>query len=325
MAYKTKSRDLSPLNVSEHLQRVIDLINGKSIVSPSHVFPDCEYVFIDSLPDLRWLTGFSGSNGFGVIDIDKAEIFVFTDSRYATQASQQLQASSASGHVVVPSTVTDEKTELQKIVGSGRVGIDPHSVTHARWNYVNEMFPTLEVSNVCKEARCQKSGGEIERIQCAAHIADESIQYVLGISIAGRTERQVQAELNYQMALRGADAPSFPTIVASGENAAIPHHVPGDRVITSGDVVVIDMGAIVDGYHSDMTRTVCVGEPDEAVIELFNMTARAQSAALDLICEGVLTSDVDEAARHVFREAGVDHLFIHGLGHGVGQEIHEDP
>jgi Xaa-Pro aminopeptidase len=143
--------------------------------------------------------------------------------------------------------------------------------------------------------------------------------------LAGKSERTVKAELEYQMAIRGADGPSFDTIVAAGENAALPHHRASDKIITTEDAVIIDIGALVDGYHSDMTRTVRVGHLDREVSFMLSATMAAQHAALSQLKAGVTTDQVDSAARDAFREVGVEEFFTHGLGHGVGLAIHEEP
>ena len=306
------------LDVSAHLERLLQLFKNQQ---NSHA----EFLYVDDLANVRWLTGFAGSNGFAIIDVAGELIHLFTDSRYREQSRTQADAAGAQVVVHVPSSVSEQDNTLTQIVGTAVMGVHPHSLSVARYGHIKDLCSVIEVEELFSEARRQKSAGEIERIARAAHIADQSLQHVLSGDVVGKTERTIKAELEYHMVLRGADGPSFATIVAAGENAAIPHHRPSDRVLKEGDVVVVDMGALVEGYHSDMTRTVCVGAPAEEIVHLYEITAQAQRAALDTVCAGVLTSDVDEAARKVFRDARLLDLFQHGLGHGVGLDIHEEP
>ena len=170
-----------------------------------------------------------------------------------------------------------------------------------------------------------KTAGELGSIERAVSIADCALADVLDRGIVGLSEREVRDLLDARMEELGSDAPSFPTIVATGTNGVHPHHVPTDSVIAEGDMVVIDMGATVDGWMSDMTRTVRAGRVSDELDLMHHLVLTAQLAGLATVRPGVTGREVDEAVRAVFRSAGVEHEFIHGTGHGVGTVIHEQP
>ena len=156
-------------------------------------------------------------------------------------------------------------------------------------------------------------------------ITDEALQSVVADGLAGRTEKAIAARLEYEMRILGADSPAFDTIVACGTNASVPHHVAGSDIVSDDDIVIIDAGARVDGYRSDMTRTVTVGSPDPERLRMLELVTRAQAAGVAAVAVGADCADVDRACREVFDEQGVGDLFIHGVGHGVGLDIHEEP
>jgi Xaa-Pro aminopeptidase len=181
-----------------------------------------------------------------------------------------------------------------------------------------------------KERRTVKDAAELARIEIAAGAADAALADVEEALLAdpGRdvTEAAVRDELEYRMRLHGADDRSYATIVASGpDHAARPHHEVARNRLCAGDTLIIDVGALVDGYHSDMTRSYVVGRPSAEQVELYGLVAAAQRAGLDALRPGVAARDVDQACRRVFADAGVEDWFVHGTGHGVGLEIHESP
>ena len=313
--------DLSALNFRAHLARVIDLMNSSDDVVQHNI----DVLHVRELSGVRWLTGFSGSNAFVLLDRSSECAHLFTDSRYEEVTKQNIAKAGASVTVHVPGSVKEQEEMIRQIVGDRTLGINPSAVTVAQSQQLSAICVVAPASDFISQARCAKSEAEIERIAKAAAIADRALQYVLERGLVGHSEQRVQAELDYQMALHGADDSSFRTIVASGPNGAIPHHRASNRVIQNGDMVVIDMGALVDGYHSDMTRSVSIGEPSDELKQMFEITAMAQQVALDHVKDGASTEQIDEAARIIFREAGKEQLFVHGLGHGVGLDIHEEP
>ncbi len=170
-----------------------------------------------------------------------------------------------------------------------------------------------------------KTEDEVEKIIAAQRIAEKAFEHILGFIKPGKTEKEVRLELEYYMLSHGADDLSFETIAVAGVKTSMPHGVPGDNVIKSGDFVTMDYGALVDGYHSDMTRTVAVGDITDEQIKVYAAVLEAQLAGLNSLHNGISGVDADKAARGVIEKAGYDDCFGHGTGHGVGVEIHEAP
>jgi len=194
--------------------------------------------------------------------------------------------------------------------------------------FATAWFPRVELvatEGVVEELRRTKDPGEIDRIATAARIADAALAAVSPLLADGPTEVEFGLALDTEMRRLGASAPSFETIVASGPNAARPHHRPAGRSIGAGELVVLDFGATYDGYRSDMTRTVCVGEPTSALVELYDVVAASQAAGVRAVRAGVPAASVDRSCRDVIAAAGWGEQFVHGTGHGVGLDIHEAP
>jgi Xaa-Pro dipeptidase len=218
----------------------------------------------------------------------------------------------------------------QRVAASQRIGFESEGVTHRYWERLRERLEGVELVPVLGEVerlRRTKEPAEVERIAAAQEAADAAFdEVVLGGGLReGITEREVALALEVAMRRAGADDASFWTIVAFGEQAAEPHHAPTDRPLRRGDVVKLDFGALAGGYHSDMTRTVAFGEPGGRLRELRDLVAAAQQAGIEAMRPGATVAEVDLAARGVIEEAGHGKDFPHGLGHGVGLEIHEDP
>lgn len=309
--------DMPPLQVRSRVNALCERLQRHE--------PDVDRLYVSDLSDIRWLTSFSGSNATVVLDVVARKVFFLTDSRYGEQASRELTRANCPYEIYVPSSVSENKDLLSRLMLDAKVGVDGAGITADAFDRLAKDIQVSLISSQIGDLRRIKDEAEIARIEKAAHIADEALQHVVSEGFIGKSERQVKAELEYQMAIRGADGPSFDTIVAAGENAALPHHRASDKVISGEDAVIVDIGALVDGYHSDMTRTVRVGHMNREVSFMLAATTAAQHAALSHVRAGALTSDVDEAARAAFREVGVDQYFTHGLGHGVGLAIHEEP
>ena len=199
-------------------------------------------------------------------------------------------------------------------------------LTHAAWtDLATDLTLTPDTGTIARLRRI-KDDGELARMALAASIADDALAAVAPILADSPTEADVRDELEHRMRRLGADGPSYDTIVASGpDNAARPHHETGRSTIVEGDTVIIDVGALVDGYHSDMTRTFVVGEPTPEQQEVYDLVLAAQLAGLEAIAPGVAAKDVDAACRDLFADAGYGDWYLHGTGHGVGLDIHEDP
>jgi Xaa-Pro aminopeptidase len=213
--------------------------------------------------------------------------------------------------------------------GVARLGLQAASVTWAAVRrYGESWFPRSELvptEGLVESLREVKDDGEVARIAAACAIADAALAEVRPLLADHPTERVFGLELDGAMRRRGADDVSFETIVASGPNGAKPHARPGRRRIVDGDLVVLDFGALVDGYHSDMTRTVAVGEPSPTQQRMLEVVAASQRAGVAAVAPGVACTEVDRACRELIAEAGWGDAFIHGTGHGVGLDIHEDP
>lgn len=287
---------------------------------------ELDALVVTRLPNVRYLTGFTGSNAQVVVVADGAATFL-TDGRYGQQSSHEV---SDLARTVYTEGYPRPLVEAWRTLGAARIGFERRGVTYEQWERLTEVVEEAELVPVGPEVeglRRAKDPEEIALVAAAQEAADVAFErVVLGGGLrAGRSERQVARELEAAMIDAGADERGFETIVAFGPSAAEPHHDPSDRALAPGDVVKTDFGALVGGYHSDMTRTVAFGEPDPRVREVYEVVAAAQRAGIDAVRAGASTVRVDAAARDVVRGAGYAEAFPHGLGHGVGLEIHETP
>ncbi len=281
--------------------------------------------------NIRWLTGFGGSLAWVVIDGER--LVLVTDGRYADRAAADLAANGlANGGIGIELEVRTKRPELaDAVVAAARVAnasvlAEAEHLSHAAWSALDDRVPLEPAGGVIEQLRRRKDAGELARMTSAAEIADATLDALVPMLADRPTEADVRDELEYRMRKEGADGPSYDTIVASGpELAARPHHQTSRRTIVEGDTVIIDVGALVDGYHSDMTRTYVVGEVDRRQQEVYDLVLEAQLAGLAAVRPDVAAADVDEACRAVFRAAGYEDWFIHGTGHGVGLDIHEEP
>lgn len=274
--------------------------------------------------DVRWLTGFGGSTGWAVLLPDRTVLV--TDRRYAERAVEETAAAD-DVEVAVGVDRPDQRARLvQTVAGFERVGAQASHLTHAAWQDWATDLPLEPADGAIAAERRTKDAGELARVALAASIADRALAEVAPQLGDQMTELDVRHELEHRMRRHGADGPSYDTIVASGpEHAARPHHGAERRTIVEGDTVVIDVGALVDGYHSDMTRTYVIGEATERQLEVYRLVGLAQAAGLAAVGPGVRASDVDTACRAVFADAGFAEWYLHASGHGVGLQIHEDP
>ena len=276
---------------------------------------------VNSPANVRYLTGFSGE-GMLVVDED---VTLCSDSRYVVQAAEEAPwmtvAADGGGHVGKAAARLAE-------TGAARVGFEAEALMYVGFEALGKSAPDAELVStrgVIERLRAVKDPGEIALVRRAAAIADAAFAELRGRIEPGMTERQVALDLDRLMIEGGARKPSFETIVASGPNGAKPHAVPGERELAEGDLVVVDWGAQADGYCSDCTRTLMLGEPDARQRGIWQAVREAQLAGLEAIAPGVKCRDVDAAARDLLYERGLGDLFGHGVGHGVGLEVHEQP
>ncbi len=252
---------------------------------------------------------------------------LLTDSRYQLQAEQEATGCEV---VLVQDSWLGTLGKLMARLSIGKLAFESHYMLYdtalklMRMSQKQgvELIPT---SGMIEKLRVRKSPQEIQKIQESVLLNESIFKEVLAHLKPGRSEREVAREIEATMMRRGAEAPAFSTIVAAGPNAASPHAVPTDRFIKRGETIIIDMGLRLDGYCSDMTRTVVLGTPDKHTVKIIRLVRQAQSAALKTIKAGILARDADRAAREVISRAGYGRNFGHGLGHGVGLAVHEPP
>lgn len=277
-------------------------------------------MLVTKLVNVRYLTGFSGSAG--VLLVGAEDVF-FTDSRYEEQSSREVPdcrrvVPPKDGDKVLAAEITAAKIE--------RLAIEASHVTLATARAWRESMPSVEhveTTGVVEELRKVKDAGEVEALRRASAIGDAGLKALLGRMAQGMTEVELAGELEDAMRRAGSEGLSFPTIIAFGENAAEPHHRPNERRLRRGDLVKLDFGATVDGYHSDMTRTIAFGDVDPDLTKIYEIVRSAQQAGVDAVASGKSGQEVDAAARDVVEAAG--YSFGHGTGHGCGLEVHEAP
>ena len=289
---------------------------------------DCEALVVTDLINVRYLTGFTGSAGVLLVLPD--ELVLATDGRYRFQAADQLAAAGVEARVEVGDLAGQRDALRSAAAGIGRLGLEAASVTWARQRaFAAEWFPACELvptEGAVEDLRRVKDAGEVARIAEAARIADAALAGVRSLLADGVAEADFALALDFEMRRLGAADVSFESIVAAGPNGAKPHARPSARPIGPGELVVLDFGALVDGYHSDMTRTVSVGEPGSPTLRrMVEVVGERQRAGVAAVAPGVRCVDLDAACRRVIADAGWGDAFVHGTGHGVGLLIHEAP
>jgi len=324
----TAALSLPPLRVDGRLGRLRDRLADAGV----------DAAVISEPANVRWLTGFTGSNGTVVL-LGTGETLLVTDSRYAEQAPAQLAEAGCSDQVevVVARNATD--AVAGRLDGVSRLGLED-SVAWAeqiRWSEAVEAgnsgtgnsgtrnTETVPLTEAVEGLRAVKDPAELARMQAAARIADGALAAVEPMLRPGVTEAEIQQALDDAIRAAGASGPAYDTIVASGPNSALPHARPTGRELQAGDLVVVDAGAEVDGYRSDMTRSFVLGDPGERAAAMLEVVGRSQSAGVAAVRPGVEASEIDGACRSVIDEAGMGEAFVHGSGHGVGLDVHELP
>jgi Xaa-Pro aminopeptidase len=307
---------LAPMAIAPRVGRLRDLMDEAG----------CDALLVTHLTNIRYLTGFTGSAALLLVLPD--ELVFVTDGRYRDQSREQLAASGVEARIEVTATEQDARV-ADAAGGVARVGLE---ATHVTWaakrTYASKVFDgatLVATDGLVERLRAVKDDGEVARIEHACGIADDALAAVLPRLAEEPAERDFGLELDTTMRRLGAADVSFETIVAAGPNGAKPHARPTDRRIREGDLVVIDFGALYDGYHSDMTRTVSVGEPTPTQRRMDEVVRAAQAAGVAAVRPGVTGQAVDRVCRDVIAEAGWAEAFLHGTGHGVGLDIHEDP
>lgn len=280
-------------------------------------------LLITNLTNVAYLTGFTGSNGQLVLSAQDSVFF--TDGRYAARASTMVNGAEIR---IYENKLTDLLGGHLNSVGVTRLGIESTTMTVAeREDYAGALdgVELIAVSKIVEDGRRVKESEEIVRMREAIRIGDEVFSVIVDRLAPGMTEREVALDIEFEIRKRGAEAISFDPIVGSGPLSAHIHHTPSERVLEKGDLVLMDFGARCGGYCSDLTRTVVLGGATDEQRDLYDLVLRAQLAGIDVISAGANGVDVDAAARDIISAAGKAESFGHGLGHGVGLDIHEDP
>lgn len=285
---------------------------------------DIPALFITKKTNLRYLSGFTGSDSYGLIS--SKGFFFITDMRYTEQAERECPDFEVVPYKKPHASLGETLLHLAKEYGLEALHFEKNAIT---WGMAEDLRKTLQGIDFVPEEdhirplRQVKTAEEIEAMGKAAIIGDRAFEAMLDYVRPGVTEKDMERELNYTLKKFGSEKMAFPIIAASGPNSSLPHAVPGDRVVEKGDFITFDFGAVVDGYRSDMTRTFVMGKATEEQRRVYRTVYQAQEAAIEAIRPGAACKDVDGLARKVLEDQG--YTLVHGLGHGVGLDIHETP
>ena len=287
---------------------------------------NCDGVLITEGENLCYATGFVGLEGM-VLVTAAGQGYCFTDSRYIEAAEKAIRPWGY--QVIQPEESYPECVrQLCGEHGLRTLLFEDQAMTvalHARYGAALEGVSLVPAGEAFSQLREVKEEVEVERIVAAQRIAEQALQEILPLIRPGAVERELAAELDYRMARLGSTGVSFPTIIVSGAKSSMPHGTPGDKKIEAGDFVTIDFGAMVGGYHSDMTRTFAVGYATDEMKKVYSTVLEAQLAGIEALEAGVPGNVVDKAARDIIEKAGYGSCFGHGLGHSLGLNIHENP
>jgi Xaa-Pro aminopeptidase len=293
---------------------------------------EVDALIVGSLVDVGYLTGFTGSSGMALVVADAARAKLgpdrfFSDFRYETQSAEQVL--DVFEREIVRGDLLDALAAVLS-ERSGRLGFDDAHLSVKGHRHLSELlgdaWELVPTGGAVRRLRAVKDAGEIARIRAASGLADAALRLVLEDGLVGRTEREVAIDLELRMRRLGAQAPSFPSIVASGEHGALPHAEPRDHPIPADVLVTIDWGALHEGYCSDCTRTYATGEAiSSQARETYALVLSAEEQGVAAVAPGRSGPEVDAVARELIEQAGHGEHFGHGLGHGVGLEVHEGP
>jgi Xaa-Pro aminopeptidase len=309
--------DLSPMDVAARADRVRAGFAAAGV----------DALLVTRLTNVRYLTGFTGSAGTVLLGADS--LLLVTDGRYAGQSREQLAAAGVGARIAIGVTMAEQRATLAEAARPyPRLGLEAHGVNWADLREFEKCFAGHELvptEELVEAQRRVKETPEVERIRAACAIADESLAELLPTLADCPSERDFALNLEVAMRRRGATKVSFDPIVAAGPNGALPHARPSTRPIGRHELVVIDFGCVVDGYCSDMTRTVSVGDPGAEATKVWETVLASQQAGRAAVSPGTECAAVDRASRAVIDDAGWGDAFVHGTGHGVGLDIHEAP
>ncbi|MFC1551353.1 M24 family metallopeptidase [Candidatus Latescibacterota bacterium] len=280
-------------------------------------------------PNIRYLTGFTGDHGYIVVTADS--ITFFTSKLYEEQARSIENGPVENGRitfVTVKESFIAGFSDFDISFWGEKIGFEAEVLTVSVFRKLSEKLKFAELipaPGIIEELREKKDPSELRSITESQKITDRVFKNVLTLIKPGVEERNLACEIDYQFRKNGGEGSAFDTIVASGPNTSKPHAIPSDRKIETGDLILFDMGTVLDGYASDMTRTVVLGNADTEQKKIYNLVFDAQRAAIEIIASGMKCSEIFQSAMDVFKKTGYSDKFIHSLGHGVGLEVHETP
>ena len=286
---------------------------------------DADALLVNRAKDIRYLTGFIGDDSWLVVPAGASNVTVISDFRFQEEIQREAP------HVSVKMRQGGLSQELKKLAaqkGYQRIAFQANHVTVAGRKTLAKAIGAknlMPVDDGLLAQRAVKDDIEIRAIRRALKIQQEALRRTIEQIEPGQSEQQIAAYLEYQMRVLGADGCAFPTIVAVGSNASLPHAIPGPRKVKKGQIILIDWGAVYNGYCSDLTRVVAVGAMPPRIREIYRVVLEAQRAAIDAIAPGKRLSDIDATARRVIEKAGYGERFGHSLGHGLGLDVHEQP
>ncbi|MBM3754352.1 MAG: aminopeptidase P family protein [Acidobacteria bacterium] len=281
---------------------------------------DLDGLLVTSLPNIRYLTGFTGSNA--IVLITRRKAVLFTDPRYTLQSVAETAGSGIQARTVKGPL---ELTVVKKLKGLRKVGFESGTIGYASWEHFAKAAPLEPSKGLVESLRLVKSEDEIAAICASVDTNSQAFTAAIGRFRSGMSELDLAAEIDYQMRLLGAEKPAFETIVAFKANSALPHARPGAAKIDRNGLLLIDMGSFRGGYASDMTRCLHLGAPAVKTRQLYRAVLEAQLAAIDAVRPGVKAGSIDKAARGTLEKHGLAKAFVHSTGHGLGLEIHETP
>ncbi|MEA2077506.1 MAG: aminopeptidase P family protein [Candidatus Marinimicrobia bacterium] len=285
---------------------------------------ELDAMFVQSSSNLRYISGYSGSNGMSYITQDDA--WFFTDFRYKTQSAAEVN----NMNIVVPvgKDLLQAMKETECIKAGVSIGFEGNHLSFEQYDKIKTLFPDNQFINkamLMEEIASIKEEVELDCFREAARITDAAFNELIKEIKPGISERMLDARLSYIMKSLGSEKDSFDTIIASGVNGSRPHHSPTEKLLKKGDLVTIDFGAMYKGYHGDVTRTICLGKADTKQREIYNIVLKAQELALNGIRPGMTGKAVDAIARNYIASKGYGDYFGHGLGHGLSLDIHAEP
>lgn len=311
----------------------------------------CDALVVSHLPNIRWLSGFTGSAGTAIVT--DTECVLITDGRYSFQAPREIAAAKAEVEVHISASAKEQSDMIaEALKGVSAVGLEAEHISWARqisWaKQLSESAseppgtppgkppatppatPPVPIEGLVEGLRRRKDPGEVARVAAAASLVDEAMREIFELlsqpgAEPNLSEHDLAAELDYRIRRRGASELAFETIVASGENSALPHARPSRRQIQPGELLLIDVGAVYDGYRSDMTRTFSLEQPSQKEAEIWQVVREAQQLGVEAVRADMTAGEVDQVCRQKISEHGWGNDFMHSTGHGVGLEIHEAP